>query len=155
MSSPALGDIAPDYTLPATGGASFGPADAAGRAVVLFFYPKDDTPGCTLEGIDFTARRAEFEAAGAVVLGVSRDSVKSHDKFCAKHSLSVTLLSDEDGRVCEAYGVWGEKTMYGRAYMGIERSTFLIGRDGRIAQVWQPVKVQDHAAEVLEAVRAL
>jgi peroxiredoxin Q/BCP len=152
---PAIGQPAPSFTLPRDGGTNVTLADYAGQIVVLYFYPKDDTPGCTTEAIDFSAEAEAFAKAGAVVLGVSRDTVKKHEKFRDKHGLKVALLTDEDGAVCEAYGVWVEKSMYGRSYMGIERTTFLIGRDGKIARVWDKVKVKDHAAEVLAAVSAL
>jgi peroxiredoxin Q/BCP len=152
---PAIGQPAPSFTLPRDGGTDVSLADYAGQMVVLYFYPKDDTPGCTTEAIDFSAEAEAFAAAGAVVLGVSRDTVKKHEKFRDKHGLKVALLADEDGAVCEAYGVWVEKSMYGRTYMGIERTTFLIGRDGKIARVWDKVKVKDHAAEVLAAVAEL
>lgn len=152
---PAIGQPAPSFTLPRDGGTNVSLADYAGQIVVLYFYPKDDTPGCTTEAIDFSAEAEAFAKAGAVVLGVSRDTVKKHEKFRDKHGLKVALLTDEDGAVCEAYGVWVEKSMYGRSYMGIERTTFLIGRDGKIARVWDKVKVKDHAAEVLAAVSGL
>lgn len=152
---PAIGQAAPSFTLPRDGGTNVSLADYAGKIVVLYFYPKDDTPGCTTEAIDFSAEAEAFANAGAVVLGVSRDTVKKHEKFRDKHGLKVALLADEDGAVCEAYGVWVEKSMYGRTYMGIERTTFLIGRDGKIARVWDKVKVKDHAAEVLAAVSGL
>ena len=152
---PAIGQPAPSFTLPRDGGTDVSLADYAGQMVALYFYPKDDTPGCTTEAIDFSAEAEAFAAAGAVVLGVSRDTVKKHEKFRDKHGLKVALLADEDGAVCEAYGVWVEKSMYGRTYMGIERTTFLIGRDGKIARVWDKVKVKDHAAEVLAAVSEL
>jgi peroxiredoxin Q/BCP len=127
----------------------------AGAPIVLFFYPRDDTPGCTNEAIAFTGLLPEFEAAGAKVIGISKDSVAKHEKFSEKHGLQVPLASDEHGTTCEAYGVWQEKQMYGKTFMGIERSTFLIGADGNIARVWPKVKVPGHAEEVLEAVRAL
>lgn len=152
---PAIGQPAPSFTLPRDGGTNVSLADYAGQIVVLYFYPKDDTPGCTTEAIDFSAEAEAFAKAGAVVLGVSRDTVKKHEKFRDKHGLKVALLADEDGAVCEAYGVWVEKSMYGRTYMGIERTTFLIGRDGKIARVWDKVKIKDHAAEVLAAVSGL
>ena len=152
---PAIGQPAPSFTLPRDGGTNVSLADYAGQIVVLYFYPKDDTPGCTTEAIDFSAEAEAFAKAGAVVLGVSRDTVKKHEKFRDKHGLKVALLADEDGAVCEAYGVWVEKSMYGRSYMGIERTTFLIGRDGKITRVWDKVKVKDHAAEVLAAVSEL
>jgi len=153
--SPAIGDAAPGFSLPGNGGQTISLADHAGKAVVLYFYPKDDTPGCTREAIDFSEMIGEFEAAGAVVIGVSKDTAKKHDRFASKHDLKVLLASDESSDLCERYGVWVEKSMYGKTYMGIERSTFLIGRDGRIAQTWRGVKVPGHTSEVLEAVRAL
>lgn len=152
---PETGDPAPDFTLPRDGGSDLTLSALRPGKVVLYFYPKDDTSGCTVEAIDFTALKTEFEAAGTTVIGISRDSVASHEKFCKKHGLGIALVSDEDGAVCEAYGTWVEKSMYGRKYMGIERSTFLINGDGVIAQVWAKVKVKGHAAEVLEAARAL
>ncbi|MBC7504953.1 MAG: peroxiredoxin [Sandarakinorhabdus sp.] len=130
-------------------------ADFAGEKLVLYFYPKDDTPGCTTEGKDFSAHLSDFAAAGAHVVGVSRDTLAAHSKFRAKHELTIGLGADTEGAVTQAYGVWSEKSLYGRKYMGIERATFLIGRDGRIAQVWRKVKVADHAAQVLAAARAL
>ena len=123
--------------------------------MVLYFYPKDDTSGCTLEALGFSARRADFEAAGAVVVGISKDSVKSHDKFRDKHGLGLMLLSDEGSDVTERFGAWVEKSMYGRKYMGIDRSTFLIDADGTVARVWRKVKVPGHVEEVLAATRAL
>jgi peroxiredoxin Q/BCP len=149
------GQPAPDVTLPRDGGGTVSLADFHGKKVVLYFYPKDDTSGCTTESVGFTAALPEFEAAGAVVVGVSKDSVKSHDKFRDKHGLGVVLLSDEGSDVCERFGVWMEKSMYGKKYMGIDRSTFLIDREGRIARVWRKVKVPGHVEEVLAAVRAL
>jgi thioredoxin-dependent peroxiredoxin len=151
---PAEGDAAPAITLPRDGGETVSLGDFAGRKVVLYFYPKDDTSGCTKQAVGFSERAADFEAAGAVVIGVSKDSVASHDKFRAKHGLGVILLSDEGSDVCERYGVWAEKSMYGKTYMGIERSTFLIDGSGRIARVWRKVKVPGHVDAVLEAVRA-
>ncbi len=152
---PDIGDTAPDFTLPRDGGGDVSLAELKGKAVVLYFYPRDDTSGCTKEAIAFTEQLGDFEAAGAVVLGVSKDSVKKHDKFRDKHSLAVTLLSDEESDVCERYGVWVEKNMYGKKYFGIERATYLIDADGKIAQVWRKVKVPGHAEAVLEAVKAL
>ena len=151
----APGDAAPAFSLPRDGGGTVALSDLAGKAVVLYFYPKDDTSGCTKEAIGFTEAVDAFDAAGAVILGVSKDSVGKHDKFVAKHGLKIALLSDEEGDVCERYGVWVEKSMYGKSYMGIERATFLIGADGRIAQVWRKVKVPGHVEAVLEAVKAL
>ena len=149
------GAIAPDFTLPRDGGGEISLSALKGQKVVLYFYPKDDTPGCTVEALDFTARAADFTAAGAVVIGISKDPVKKHDKFVKKHSLGIALVSDEHGSTCEDYGVWVEKSMYGKTYMGIERSTFLVAADGKVAQVWRKVSVPDHAAEVLKAAQAL
>ncbi|WP_413869551.1 peroxiredoxin [Albidovulum sp.] len=147
------GDAAPGFTLPRDGGETITLSALRPAQVVLYFYPRDDTPGCTTEALDFTRLAREFEAAGAVVIGISKDSVKAHDRFCRKHGLGVILASDESGDTCERYGVWGEKSMYGKTYMGIERSTFLIDGTGRIARVWPKVKVAGHAEEVLAAVR--
>ncbi len=148
------GRAAPDFTLPRDGGGTVALADLRGQQVVLYFYPKDDTPGCTTEGVGFSRAIADFEAAGAVVVGVSKDSAAKHDKFVAKHDLKVILASDAEGTTCEDYGVWGERSMYGKTYMGIERATFLIGQDGTVRQVWRKVKVAGHVEEVLAAVRA-
>lgn len=155
MSELGEGMAAPRFDLPRDGGGNVSLDDLAGKIVVLYFYPKDDTSGCTTEAVDFTAMAGDFAKAGAVVVGMSPDSVKAHDKFVAKHGLGVILASDEDKSVLEAYGVWTEKSMYGRSYMGVERTTFLIDRDGKIARVWRKVKVKGHAAEVLDAVKAL
>ncbi|GGE16728.1 peroxiredoxin Q/BCP [Gemmobacter megaterium] len=152
---PDTGDMAPDFTLPRDGGGSITLSALRPGKVVVYFYPKDDTPGCTTEALDFTARRAEFEAAGVTVIGLSKDSPASHDKFCRKHGLGIVLASDENGTTCEDYGVWGEKSMYGKTFMGITRATFLVDGEGRIARVWPKVKVAGHADEVLEAARAL
>lgn len=149
------GAAAPQMDLPRDGGGNVSLADLAGKKVVLYFYPKDDTSGCTTEALDFTALSGDFAEVGAVVVGVSPDPVKAHDKFIAKHGLGVILASDEDKTVLEAYGVWKEKSMYGRQYMGVERSTFLIDAGGKIARIWRKVKVKGHAQDVLEAVRAL
>ena len=146
------GDTAPAFDLATDGGT---PTDLAGRVSVVYFYPKDDTSGCTREGLDFTALGDEFATAGCQVIGVSKDSVASHAKFRAKYSLGVLLAADPDGVACEAWGVWVEKSMYGRKYMGIERATFLIDRNGTVARAWHKVKVPGHAAEVLAAARAL
>ncbi len=155
MAAPAQGDIAPDFELPRDGGGTLRLSDLRGSAVVLYFYPKDDTQGCTTEAIDFSGLLPEFRKAGAVVIGVSPDSVSRHDKFKSKHDLSVDLVSDEEKTALEAYGVWTEKSMYGRKFMGVERSTFLIGADGRIEEIWRKVKVRGHAEAVLDRVRAL
>ena len=145
---------APAFDMPTDGGGRVSLDGLKGKSVVLYFYPKADTPGCTTEGQDFSALTDDFAKAGAVVIGVSKDTVKKLDRFKAKYDLKVILGSDEDGVVCDAYGVWGEKTLYGRVYMGIERATFLIGPDGVVRQTWRKVRVKDHAAEVLEALRA-
>jgi peroxiredoxin Q/BCP len=149
------GDLVPDVALTGMDGERVSPADFKGNKLVLYFYPKDDTTGCTREAQDFTALAAEFEKAGTWILGVSKDSPKSHAKFAGKYDLRVKLASDEDGSVCEAFGTWGEKSMYGRKYMGIERATFLIDRDGTVARIWRKVKVSGHADEVLAAAREL
>ncbi len=149
------GDVAPGFDLPRDGGGTVSLEEFKGKPVVLYFYPKDDTSGCTKEAVNFTALAGEFAAAGAEIVGVSPDPVKSHDKFKAKHELSVTLASDEEKGVIQAYGVWGEKKMYGKTYMGVERSTFLIDKDGKIARIWRKVKVPGHAEAVLEAVKSL
>jgi len=149
------GDRAPDFQLPTDGGGQARLADFAGKPVVVYFYPKDDTSGCTAEAIAFSGLKPEFDRAGAAVIGVSPDSPASHDKFKIKHGLAVALAADPDRSAIEAYGVWKEKSMYGRKYFGVERSTFLVGRDGRIARIWRKVKVPKHAEEVLTAVKAL
>ena len=147
--------VAPDFTLPRDGGALLTLSALRPGKVVLYFYPKDDTPGCTLEAQDFTARLAEFTAAHCTVIGISKDSVKAHDKFCKKYDLGIVLVSDEAGHTCEDYGVWLEKSMYGKSYMGVERTTVLIDSTGKVAQVWNKVTVKDHADAVLAAVRTL
>lgn len=151
---PNAGDMAPDFTLPRDGGGSITLSALRPGRVVVYFYPKDDTSGCTIEAKDFTSLGAEFAAAGVTVIGISKDSVKAHDKFIAKHDLGVILASDEAGTTCEDYGVWVEKQMYGKTYLGIERATFLIGADGKITQVWRKVKAKGHAEAVLAAVKA-
>lgn len=155
MTTLEAGHPAPDFSLPGDGGSTISLKGLAGRKAVLYFYPKDDTSGCTLEAKEFSALKPDFEKAGAMVIGVSADSVKSHDKFKAKHDLTIALASDESHTMLEAYGVWVEKSMYGKTYMGIERATFLIGKDGKVARVWRKVKVPGHAKEVLQAARAL
>lgn len=147
------GDTAPDFTLPRDGGGSVSLSGLRPGKVVLYFYPKDDTPGCTTEALDFSRLKEDFAAAGTTVIGISKDSVKAHDKFCRKHGLGVILASDEEGDTCERYGTWVEKSMYGKTYMGIERSTFLIGGDGTVLRAWPKVKVAGHAEEVLAAAR--
>ncbi|WP_368183747.1 thioredoxin-dependent thiol peroxidase [Aestuariibius sp. HNIBRBA575] len=155
--SPALviGANAPEFTLPRDGAGDISLSDLRGQAVVLYFYPKDDTSGCTKQAIAFSERLAEFDALGAVILGVSKDSVTKHNKFRDKHSLKVALLSDEDSTTCEDYGVWVEKKMYGKTFMGIERATFLIAPDGKIAHIWRKVKVAGHEDAVLDQLKAL
>ena len=150
-----VGSPAPDFALPDQDGEIVSLADYAGRPLVLYFYPKDDTTGCTAEALDFSAMAEDYAAAGAAVLGVSPDSVKSHGKFRDKHALTIPLASDEEKTVLEAYGVWVEKAMYGRKYMGVERTTMLVDGSGTIARIWPKVKVKGHAAEVLDAVKAL
>jgi peroxiredoxin Q/BCP len=145
------GDMAPRFNLPTDGGGNISLADLAGKSVVLYFYPKDDTPGCTTESKGFSESAEAFAAANTVVIGVSKDTVASHNKFKAKHNLNLILASDETGSVVEAYGCWVEKSMYGRSYMGIERSTYLIGPDGKVLKVWRKVKVPGHVKQVLEA----
>lgn len=149
----AVGDPAPAISLPRDGGTVVTLSDIDGP-VVLYFYPRDDTPGCTKEAIGFTEELAAFAQSGATVLGVSKDTVAKHEKFVAKHGLKIALLSDADGDVCERYGTWGEKKMYGKTFMGIERATFLIV-NGQIAQIWRKVKVPGHVDDVLAAVRAI
>ena len=148
------GDKAPDFDLPADGGGRIKLADLKGKKVVLYFYPKDDTPGCTTEAQGFTTAAAGFAAAGAVVVGVSKDTIARHEKFKSKYDLAVVLGADVDGAVCEAYGVWVEKTLYGRQYMGIERATFLIDAAGVVQQVWRKVKVKGHAEDVLKVAQS-
>ncbi len=151
----AEGLKAPAFDLPADGGGRVKLKDFAGRALVLYFYPKDGTSGCTREAIDFSAAAKQFAKAGAAVVGVSKDSAAAHDKFKAKHKLKVALGADEEGKTVEAYGVWVEKSMYGRKYMGIERATFLIDAKGVIRKIWRKVKVPGHVEDVLAAVKAL
>ena len=151
----APGTAAPDFHLPSDADGDLSLASAKGRKLVLYFYPKDDTSGCTTEAKAFTALASEFAAADTLVIGVSKDSIAAHAKFRAKHALGVALGSDPEGKTVEAYGVWVEKSLYGRKYMGIERATFLIGRDGKVAQAWHKVKVAGHAEAVLKAAQAL
>ncbi|NRG18651.1 thioredoxin-dependent thiol peroxidase [Rhizobiales bacterium] len=147
--------IAPDFDLPTDGGDKIRLSGLRGKPVVVYFYPKDDTPGCTKEAIAFTDLAPQFEALGVTVIGISPDDVAKHDKFKAKHSLAVTLAADTQTETASAYGVWVEKSMYGKKYMGIERSTFLIDAKGKVARAWRKVKVPGHAEEVLEAAKAL
>ncbi len=149
------GDAAPDFTLPRDGGGRMSLADFKGKKLVLYFYPKDDTSGCTMEAQDFNRLAGDFATAGVAVVGASPDPVKQHDKFRDKYELTFPLLADEAKQALQAYGVWVEKSMYGRKYMGVERSTFLIGPDGGIARAWRKVKVPGHAEEVLAAAKSL
>lgn len=148
-----IGDAAPSFSLPANGDRTVSLTDYAKRKLVIYFYPKDNTPGCTTEAIDFTAAVKDFDKANTDIVGVSADSVKKHDNFIEKHNLGITLLSDEQQDMLNAYGVWVEKSMYGRNFMGIERATFLVGTDGKIEQIWRKVKVKGHVDAVLEAAR--
>lgn len=153
---PGVGDTMPDIALATPDGGSIRPADLAGKPAVIFFYPKDDTPGCTTENLDFTALSDEFAKAGVQLLGVSKDAPARHAKFIAKHGLTAPLASDaETGGLSDALGIWTEKQNYGRTYMGMVRTTYLLDAAGRIARVWDKVKVKGHAAEVLEAAKAL
>lgn len=155
MASLSIGSTAPDFDLPLDDGTRLTLSNLRGRKVVLFFYPKDDTSGCTTESLDFTRLKPAFDAAGTAVIGISPDSVKSHCKFRDKHNLAVPLAADEDKTTLQTYGVWVEKSMYGRKYMGVERTTVLIDKEGKIAQIWPKVSVTDHAAQVLKAAESL
>lgn len=155
MPMPEPGDPAPDFTLPTAGGGQVTLSALRPGKVVLYFYPRDNTPACTTEALDFSARRDEFAAAGTTVIGISKDSLASHDRFGRKHGLGILLASDEQGSTCEDYGVWREKSMYGKVFMGIIRSTVLIDGAGRVARIWPKVKVAGHADEVLAAARGL
>jgi peroxiredoxin Q/BCP len=155
MTDLAIGAKAPDFDLPGNNGRIISLAAYMGKPLVLYFYPKDDTPGCTTEAISFSQLLSDFEKEGASVVGVSPDSVKRHDSFAKKRELTIALASDESTEVSQRYGVWKEKSMYGKKYMGIERTTFLIDAEGKIARIWPKVKVAGHAEEVLEAVGAL
>jgi peroxiredoxin Q/BCP len=155
MAGASKAKLAPDFDLATDGGGRIKLSALKGKPVVVYFYPKDDTSGCTLEAIDFSKSAKAFAKAGAVVIGISPDTEKSHDKFKAKHSLGITLAADPEKKAIEAYGVWVEKSMYGRKYMGVERSTFLIGPDRRIVQEWRKVRVPGHVDEVLASAQAL
>ena len=155
MSMLKEGDTAPDFTLSRDGGSSIALAAFRGKPVIVYFYPKDDTSGCTMQAIGFSENAGEFKAAGAEIIGISPDSVKSHDKFRDKHGLAIILGADEEKSAITAYGVWAEKKMYGKAYMGVDRSTFLIDKHGKLARIWRGVKVPGHVEEVLKAVKAL
>ncbi len=148
-----IGDKAPDFSIPSDGGKTVSLSDYKGRFLVLYFYPKDDTPGCTKEAIGFSENKVAFNKLGADILGISKDTTAKHDKFIAKHDLTVALGSDEDGKVIEDYGVWVEKNMYGKKYMGIERATYLIGPDGAILEIWRKVRVKVHVETVLDTLK--
>jgi peroxiredoxin Q/BCP len=150
-----VGDKAPSFSLATDGGGRVSLKDLSGKPIVLYFYPKDDTSGCTREAVAFTGLLAKFNRLGVKVIGVSKDSIESHDKFKAKHDLGVVLGSDPDGKVVESYGCWVEKSLYGRKYMGIDRSTFLIDPKGKISRIWRKVKVPGHAEDVLDAAKAM
>jgi len=150
-----IGSKAPDFTLPTNGGGKIKLSALKGQPVVVYFYPKDDTSGCTAEACSFTENIAAFNKVKATIIGISKDSVASHDKFVEKYGLKFPLASDEDGKVCEKYGTWVEKSMYGRKYMGIDRSTFVIDADGKIAAMWRKVKVPGHTEDVIDALKAL
>jgi peroxiredoxin Q/BCP len=152
---PEMGVTAPNFTLPMDGGEDFSLAAQKGKFVVLYFYPKDDTPGCTVEAKEFRDLYSQFTKIGAEVCGLSKDNVKSHEKFKCKYELTFPLLADEEGTVCDAYGTWVEKSMYGKKYMGIQRATFLVNPQGKIAFIWPKVKVEGHAAEVLSKIQEL
>jgi len=153
MTELSVGATAPDFTLPGDGGTQIRLSDYRGQFIVLYFYPRDNTPGCTTEAKEFTAIKSELDALNAVVIGMSKDSVAKHDKFIAKHDLDVRLAADEDGDALEAYGAWQEKKNYGKTYMGIVRSTFLIDPDGKILQIWPKVRVKGHVDAVMQALR--
>ena len=150
-----IGDKAPDFDLPTQSGDNIKLADFAGQKLVIYFYPKDNTPGCTLEAKDFRDLLADFDAANTKIIGVSKDSIKKHQNFCDKYELPFDLISDEKGDMCERYGVWAEKSMFGKKYMGINRTTFLVDGSGVIQKIWPKVKVTGHAAEVLEAAKSI
>ena len=150
----SIGDNAPDFSMPSDNNGTVSLSDYKSKFLVLYFYPKDDTPGCTKEAIGFSEMKAEFNKLGADILGISKDTTAKHDKFIAKHNLTVRLGSDEDGKMIEDYGVWVKKNMYGKKYMGIERATYLIGPEGIILEIWRKVRVKNHVSAVLTAVKA-
>jgi peroxiredoxin Q/BCP len=150
-----VGNYAPDFTMDIDGSKNITLSTLRGKNVVLYFYPKDDTPGCTIEAKEFGDNNKIFTSLNTIIIGISKDSVKSHDKFKEKYCLPFTLASDENSSVCEAYGTWVEKSMYGKKYMGVQRDTYLIDKTGKIVKIWKKVKAEGHAAQVLEAVRAL
>lgn len=147
-----IGDLAPNFTLPKDGGGEISLEALRGKTVVLYFYPKDDTSGCTNQAIQFSEKKDEFEDKNAIIIGVSKDSIKSHDKFKVKYDLKIDLLSDEELNVANAYGTWVEKSMYGRKYMGMDRSTFLIDTDGKIKKIWRKVKIPGHIDAVIKSI---
>ena len=151
----SIGDNAPQFTMSTNGGGQFSLAGAAGKYLILYFYPKDDTPSCTKEAIGFSEESAAFDAQNAMVVGVSRDTVEKHDKFVSNYGLRIPLISDEEGSLCEAFGTWVEKSMYGKTYMGIERATFLISPEGNLLHMWRKVKVPGHVEEVLAQLQSL
>lgn len=155
MSTLNIGDIAPDFTLPTDGNGEVTLSDLRGQKVVIYFYPKDNTPGCTTESCEFNDALPDFKGLNAQIIGISKDSIKKHDNFKAKYGFNFPLASDENSDVCERYGTWKEKSMYGKTYMGIERSTFLIDEEGKIAQIWRKVKVKGHVEEVQKAAQDL
>ena len=155
MANIEIGQTAPKFSLPANGNQTLSSGQFSGKTIVLYFYPKDDTSGCTSQAQQFSEELSQFEGLNAVVIGVSKDSGKSHDKFIAKYDLKIPLLSDENLELANAYGVWVEKSMYGRKYMGMERSTFLIDRTGKISRIWRKVKIPGHINEVLEAAKQI
>lgn len=155
MADLKIGQKAPDFTLPTDGGGTISLSKLKGQKVIVYFYPKDDTPGCTTQACGFRDDLPKFEKMGAVVIGISKDSVKKHDKFKAKYDLNFPLASDEEGTTCEDYGVWVEKSMYGKTYMGIERSTFLIDEQGKIAAIWRKVSVTGHVEDVAKTLKGL
>jgi thioredoxin-dependent peroxiredoxin len=155
MSAPREGAIAPDFDLPTNDGGRVALSALRGRPVVLYFYPQDNTETCTIQAIDFSAALKDFEAAGATIIGVSPDSVKSHERFRTKHGLGITLAADPDRKAINRYGLWIEKSMFGRTFMGVERATFLIDAEGRINRMWRKVRIKGHVQEVLAAVREL
>lgn len=155
MSELSTGDLAPDFELETDGNGTVQLSALKGSPAIVYFYPKDDTPGCTKQAIAFSEAQAEFEALGVKIIGISPDNVAKHDKFKAKHDLTIVLAADPEKTACEAYGVWIEKSMYGKKYMGVDRSTFLVDKDGKLARIWRKVKVKGHIEEVLEAAKAL
>jgi len=155
MTDLQIGDIAPDFTLPTDGNGEITLSALRGQKVVLYFYPKDNTPGCTTESCDFRDHKESFNNLNAQIIGISKDSVKKHDNFKAKYNLNFPLASDESGNVCETYGVWKEKSMYGKKFWGIERTTFLINESGKIAHIWHKVKVKDHVEDVKSEIQNL